>query len=178
MLKHSLLAALTTIMLSAGAAYAENVEIYLEDMLDNKQNGYCVDIARAKGDRANPDDGLQGHTCYSPSGELGVDQTFDASQFSDNVLYMPKFDVCVQVSSVKAGTSVDLAKCDGSDVQSFVFSGKGTISPASATDMCVTLAEGTRSGRSDVNQIKVMSLETCDQALSAYQSWTVRSKAE
>lgn len=178
MLKHTIFATLTTTLLSASAVYAENVEIYLEDMLDNIQSGYCVDIAGAKGDQANPDDGLQGHTCYSPLGALGVDQIFDTSKFADNVLYMPKFDVCAQAPSVNAGTTLDLAKCDGSQAQSFIFSGQGTITPATATEMCLTLAEGTRFGRSKANQIKVMSLETCDQDPSAYQSWNIRSKVD
>lgn len=163
--------------LFAGAAFAENVEIYLTDILDNVQNGYCLDIARAQGDQANPDDGLQGHTCYSPSGQLGVDQTFDSDQFADGVLYMPEFDVCAQIASTAAGSSVDLASCDGTDAQSFVFSGEGTIVPATATDMCLTLAEETRTGRSDANQIKVLSLEACGDASSAYQTWSVRSDA-
>lgn len=174
MLKQALATALIGIMLSAGAAQADAVEIYLTDILDNVQTGYCLDIARAQGTAANPDDGLQGHTCYSPSGSLGVDQAFDTDQFGDGVLYMTEFNVCAQVSSTGAGTSIDLAECDGSDAQSFVFSGAGTITPASATDMCMTLAEDTRTGRSDANQIKVLSLETCSADQSAYQIWAVR----
>ncbi len=161
----------------ANAAFAENVEIHLSDMLDNTQNGYCIDIARAQGDKANPEDGLQGHTCDSPAGQLGVDQTFDSSKFSDGILYMPEFDVCVEVSSTDAGSSIDLAACNGGETQSFNFTGEGTISPANAADMCLTLAEDTRTGRSDANQIKVMSLEACSDAQSAYQTWAVRSSA-
>ncbi|WP_341365952.1 ricin-type beta-trefoil lectin domain protein [Yoonia sp. BS5-3] len=175
MLKQKMATALIGTMLSAGAVHAEAVEIYLTDMLDNVQNGYCLDIARAQGTAANPDDGLQGHTCYSPSGSLGVDQAFDTAQFADGVLYMTEFDVCAEVSSTAAGTSIDLATCDGSSAQSFVFSGEGTITPASATDMCMTLAEDTRTGRSDANQIKVLSLESCSDAQAAYQNWSVRT---
>ena len=160
---------------AAGAAQAESVEIYLVDMLDNTQNGYCIDIARAQGEAANPDDGLQGHTCYSPSGELMVDQIFDTEQFAENVLYMSEFDVCAELSSLEAGTSIDLAACDGSDAQRFIFSGEGTITPASAPEMCLTVAEDTRTGRSDANQIKVLSLESCDDSRSAYQSWATRT---
>lgn len=178
MTHRTFLSALSVTLLSAGAAQAESVEIYLTDLLDNVQNGYCVDIAKAQGDAADPADGLQGHTCYSPSGELGVDQAFDADQFADGVLYMPEFDVCAEASSTAAGSTVDLATCDGSDAQSFVFSGEGTIVPANATDMCFTVAEDTRTGRSDANQIKVLSLETCDDSLAATQTWSVRSSAE
>ena len=167
--------ALLGALLTVGAAQAENVEIYLLDMLDNTQNGYCVDIAKGREEAANPDDGLQGHTCYSPGGALGFDQTFDTEKFADGVLYMVNFDVCTEISSSDAGSALALAACDGSDAQSFVFSGEGTIVPASAPEMCVTLAEDTRSGRSDANQIKVMSLEACDDSLAAYQTWSVRT---
>lgn len=175
MFKASVLAALTTTVLASGAAQAENVEIYLTDMLDNVQNGYCLDIARAQGAQANPDDGLQGHTCYSPGGTLGVDQTFDTTRFADGTLYMPEFDVCTQVASTESGMAIDLAQCDGSDAQSFTFSGEGTITPAAAPDMCFTLAEETRTGRSDANQIKVLSLEPCDAGMAAFQTWTTRT---
>ena len=156
-------------------AHAENVEIYLSDMLDNTQSGYCIDIARAQGDKANPEDGLQGHTCYSPQGELMVDQIFDTEKFADGILYMPEFDVCAVVASYEAGTTIGLAACDGSDEQAFVFSGEGTIVPKNGSDMCVTVAEDTRTGRSDANQIKVLSLEACATDKAAYQTWSVRS---
>lgn len=64
-------------LMAAGTANAENVEIYVVDMLDNIQNGYCIDIAKGRGADANPENGLQAHTCYSPSGEVLVDQAFD-----------------------------------------------------------------------------------------------------
>ncbi len=179
MLKNFKSVASSVIVLSfANIALAENVEIHLSDMLDNIQNGYCLDIARAQGDKANPDDGLQGHTCYSPSGELGVDQKFDSEMFAKGTLYMPDFDVCAMVSSVDAGSGIELAACDGSAEQTFVFSGEGTIVPASATDMCLTLASETRTGRSDANQIKVLDLQPCSDEQTASQVWAVRSSAE
>ena len=171
------LGALLCAFLAAGTAHAENVEVYLTDMLDNTQNGYCLDIARAQGAQANPEDGLQGHTCYSPLGELMVDQIFDTAKFADNILYMPEFDVCAMLPAVEAGSSVALAACDGSDAQAFVFSGSGTITPASAPDMCLTVAEDTRSGRSDANQIKALTLEPCDAGKAAFQTWSTRSES-
>lgn len=162
-------------LMLAGVARAEPVEIYLVDMLDNKQSGYCIDIARAQGAKANPDDGLQGQTCYSPKGELMVDQIFDTDKFAEGLLYMPEFDVCAQITATEAGSAVALAACDGSDMQAFQFSGAGTIVPQAAPTLCVTVAESTRSGRSDVNQIKVLSLETCGGDKAAYQTWAVRS---
>lgn len=104
-----------------------------------------------------------------------VDQIFDTEKFADGVLYMPGFDVCASVASTDAGSSFELAACDGSAEQSFVFSGEGTITPASATDMCVTLAEDSRTGRSNINQIKVLSLEACSEDNAVYQVWAVRN---
>lgn len=163
------------LMTLAAPAYAENVEIYSRDMLDNTQNGYCIDIAGGREEAADPADGLQGHTCYSPGGALGYDQTFDTEKFADGLLYMVNFDVCAQITSTGAGSALELADCDGSAPQSFTFSGEGTISPTAAKNMCLTVAEDTRSGRSDANQIKVLSLETCSDELAAYQSWGVRT---
>lgn len=175
MFRTAIPAALIGILLTAGTAKAENVEIYLLDLLDNTQNGYCVDIAKGREEAANPDDGLQGHTCYSPGGALGFDQTFDTEKFADGLLYMVNFDVCTSAPSTEAGSLLELAACDGSEMQSFGFSGEGTITPASAPEMCFTVAEDTRSGRSDANQIKVLSLEPCSDDLAAYQTWGVRS---
>ena len=166
-----LFAAAAAVFLSAGAAHAEGVEIYALDMLDNAQAGYCLDIAGGQGAQADPSNGLQGHTCYSPSGELFVDQTFESERFADGVLFMPEFDVCAQVD----GSAVGLAACDGSDAQSFAFSGEGAITPASAPGMCLTLGEDTRSGRSDTNQIKALSLEECSDAAASRQSWGNRT---
>lgn len=159
----------------ATSALAENVEIYVVDMLDNIQNGYCIDIAKGRGEAANPEDGLQAHTCYSPSGEVLVDQAFDPDQFADGVMYMPEFDVCMQAPSTEAGASAELAACDGSDAQSWVFSGEGTIAPASAPEMCLTLTGETRTGRSDENQMIAMTLQACSDEQAAYQTWSSRS---
>ncbi|AKS47249.1 Ricin-type beta-trefoil lectin domain-containing protein [Octadecabacter temperatus] len=104
-----------------------------------------------------------------------VDQGFDTDRFADGQLYMPEFDVCAEISSTEAGTTVDLAECNDDSMQSIVFSGEGTITPASATDMCLTLADDTRTGRSDTNQIKVLSLETCSEDRAANQTWGNRT---
>lgn len=162
-------------LLLTGAAQAESVEVYVTDMLDNIQSGYCLDIAKGQGADANPEDGLQAHTCYSPTGEIFVDQAFDADQFDDGVLYMPEFDVCMQAPSTDAGASVELAACDGSDAQSWAFDGEGTIAPVSAPQMCLTLAEETRTGRSAENQMKALSLQACSSEMEASQVWSNRT---
>lgn len=167
---------LFAVCLSTSVAQASPVEIYLTDILDNTQAGYCLDIAGGKGADADPANGLQGHTCYSPLGSLLVDQIFDTDRFAEGTLYMTEFDVCAQMSGFEAGAFVDLATCDGNKAQSFAFSGKGTITPISAPDMCLTVDEETRSGRSDTNQIKALSLQPCDADMAAYQTWATRSE--
>jgi len=156
-------------------ALADNVEIYLVDMLDNIQDGYCIDIAKGKGNAANPDDGLQAHTCYGTLGEVLVDQAFDPDQFAAGVLYMPEFDVCMQASSTESGASAELASCDGSTAQSWVFEGEGTITPASAPELCLTVSGETRTGRSNRNQMIGLALLTCDADLAANQTWSNRT---
>ncbi|MDP5220908.1 ricin-type beta-trefoil lectin domain protein [Ruegeria sp. 2205SS24-7] len=175
MIKQTLIPAAAALLLTAGVAQAETVEVYLLDMLDNIQEGYCLDIAGGQGPKADPDNGLQAHTCYSPSGEIFVDQGFTYEQFADGTFYMPAFDVCMQAVSQEAGSALDLVACDGSDAQSFVFSSEGTITPAAASHLCVTAGEDTRTGRSQTNQIKSLTLEACDDVLSAYQMWNVRT---
>ena len=163
------------ILALASPALAENVEIYLVDMLDNIQDGYCIDIAKGKGDAANPEDGLQAHTCYGTLGEVLVDQSFDPDQFADGVLYMPEFDVCMQASSTEVGASAELASCDGSTAQSWVFDGEGTITPASAPELCLTVSGETRTGRSDDNQMIALALLDCDTDQAANQTWSNRT---
>ena len=175
MTRISLCIAVIYCLLVVGPTQAENVEIYLLDMLDNTQNGYCLDISGGRGPQADPGNGLQGHTCYSPSGELFVDQTFDTARFADGILYMPDFEVCALVAGAEVGSSVELAACDGSEAQSFVFSGEGTITPAAAPEMCLTVGGNTRTGRSPINQIKALSVETCSDALAPHQTWGTRT---
>jgi len=163
------------VLLAATAARADNVEVYVVDLLDNIQNGYCLDIAKGQGANANPDDGLQAHTCYSPSGEIYVDQAFDSAKFADGVLYMPEFDVCMQAPSADAGAALELASCDGSSAQNWVFDGEGTIAPAAAPELCVTLADETRTGRSEENQMKALTLEACSDDQAATQTWANRT---
>ncbi len=152
---------------------ANEVEIYLTSLLDGKTTNYCIDIA---GGNKNIDikKGLQAHTCYSYKGSLGVDQIFDLNSFAKNLLYMPKFDVCVTLDSLTIGSKVGLTKCDGSELQKFTFSGKGKISSKVKPQLCLTVEKETRFGRSKVHQIKKLSLQNCSDQLSDHQSWSHR----
>lgn len=155
----------------------ENVEITLIDVLDGVTSSYCLDIA---GGNQNIDisNGLQAHTCYSYRGEIGTDQKFDPTRFESNELYMPDFDVCATVSALGEGASIGLAACDGSDLQTISFSGSGTISMVTAPQLCFTAGTDSRFGRSDVHQIKALTLETCSPDRAAYQMWRDRISAD
>jgi hypothetical protein len=156
---------------SADASTNPNaVEIALVDPLDSTTNEYCLDIAGGR-ESVDPANGLQGHTCYSYTGTLGTDQIFDSSRLADNVLEMPDYDVCVTVS----GTDISLAACDGSEAQTITLGEDGSIRPAAAPDMCLTLAADTKSGKSDVHQIKVLSVESCSEESAARQTWRTRT---
>ncbi len=162
-------------LITANLASAENVEIVLVDRLDNAQSGYCMDVARDQDGQANTDDVLQGHTCDSSAGKLDMDQIFDSSKFSEGILYMPELDVCVVVPSIKTGTVIGLAPCDGSKSQSIQFSGNGTIVPSAAPELCFTLAKETRTVSSDTQQIKDLSIEICSRHHVEHQTWQSRT---
>ena len=152
------------------------VEVTLVDELDGIVSGYCLDIARGKKADADPANGLQAHTCYSHEGELAIDQIFDAGKFADEQLFMPEFDVCATVSEIGADATVALAACDGSETQRLVFSGTGQISPVADPTLCVTAAEETRTGRSETNLMRALSLQPCSDSSAATQVWRIRSE--
>ena len=160
-------------------AYAENVEVVLTDKLDGNLSGYCIDI-KGGNQSVDPANGLQAHTCYSYRGSLGTDQIFDTARFTDNILYMPEYEVCAEVAAIEAGASVGLASCDGNDKQSFTFAGEGAITPSSATHLCFTAGTETKMGRggTSAHQIKTLSLEACSDELAAYQQWRTRASED
>ncbi len=160
----------------AVASQTGPVEITLVDELDGIKSGYCLDIARGQKADANPANGLQAHTCYSHEGELAIDQIFDASKLADEQLFMPEFDVCATVSAVELDATVGLAACDGSETQRLVLSAAGKISPVADSSLCVTAADETRTGRSETNLMRALSLQSCSDGLAATQVWRTRSE--
>jgi len=158
---------------------AKEMEITLKHNLDGYLDAYCLDI-KGGGRNIDPKNGLQVHTCYSYKGALGKDQIFETNAFSKNILYMPKYDVCAQVSDYETGTKVSLATCNGSQFQSFVFKENGEISPLIANNMCLTASLDTRLGRNGTSkhQIKGLSLQKCSEDYSIFQNWTTNNKVK
>ena len=88
-----LLAVLLGAPLAVPAQAGEVVEVVLVDRLDDPR-GFCLDILGYK-QRAKLDKGLQGHSCYSYQGQIGVDQGFDSDAIKAGRFHMPGFDVCM-----------------------------------------------------------------------------------
>lgn len=135
-----------------------------------------MDIAGGNQD-VDPANGLQAHTCYSYQSNLGTDQVFETDYFAQNTLFMPIHDVCATVADAIEGAEVSLATCDGTDAQSFIFSGSGRITPKTAPELCFTAAEDTRLGRggTSAHQIKDLTLEICSDDLATRQLWMTRT---
>ena len=92
-------------------------EIYLLEQL-NENRGYCIDIKGSKLN-ADPDNGLQAHTCYSYQGEVSVDQGFDNVKIDDDEFYMPFFDVCMEAENTSASSTLKLKGCNKNEKQKF-----------------------------------------------------------
>ena len=158
----------------AAAAGDENVEINLIDELDGIINGYCLDIAGCN-ESVDPANGLQVHTCYSYQGDLGTDQVFATAEFANDALYMPIYEVCAEVASVSAGSTVGLNTCDGGELQTVSFEDDGTLRPTADTSLCFTAGSESRTGRSGDHQIRDLSLEACSDDLASLQQWSFRT---
>ena len=155
------------------------VEVTLQDNLDGDLNSYCLDIVGG-GPNINPANGLQAHTCYSYRGALGSDQAVDPTLYAKGIIKVVAFDVCATAENTEPGAKIALEKCDGRKTQNFSISDSGSISPAGASDLCLTVGEDTKFGRGGTSphQIKTLSLENCDTAIAARQEWRVREKKD
>ena len=150
------------------------VEIYLLDPLEDSRN-FCVDIV---GSKANADTqrGLQAHTCYSYQGEISVDQGFDKNRISEYEFFMPSFEVCMTFNSTD--NDLALSVCNGSELQKFTFLTNGNIVVNSDPNLCVTVDQNDAregGGGNPVHLIRELKTEECQESLSIYQSWGIRS---
>ena len=149
------------------------VEIKLINNLDDKR-GFCIDIKGHKS-RAKIDRGLQAHTCYSYQGEIAIDQGLDADRLKQKELFFPNFDVCVNPSSYNNPLSLTLIKCK--NIQEFILDEDNTIRLKNNTNLCLTVAkEESRKGGggSPVHLMRNLSMQTCNNKHSVYQTWIIR----
>ena len=156
-----------------GISY-ESFEIYLLEELDESR-GYCVDVKGSK-TNANPDNGLQAHTCYSYQGEISVDQKFDKTKIEESEFYMPFFEVCMEAESIEESATLQLKICNKNEKQKFSLNSNGTISLDGNTDLCLTVSENSREGGggNPIHRIRDLSLKNCNNNLSYQQKWGLR----
>ena len=146
------------------------------DKLDEPR-GYCLDIAGGKGKRAPLDRGLQAHTCYNYTGGILEDQGFDAALISKGQFRIIYFNVCMAVPSIKKGAAISLGACV--DTQKFALTTDGRLVAMANPELCVTVSNTQkREGRggSPVHVMRPLSLQPCDDAKKAYQTWSLHSK--
>ena len=150
------------------------VEIYLINSLDDSR-GYCLDIVGYK-ENANVNKGLQSHSCYSYQGQISIDQGFDKGKISEKEFYIPHFKVCMEADSIQESSSLEVKTCDKNEKQKFILQTNGKINPESNLNLCLTVSKNSREGGggTPVHLIRDLSLQICDESLSAYQKWGTR----
>ena len=153
------------------------MEVLLADELDEAR-GYCLDIAGGRGKNAPLDQGLQAHTCYHYTGGILEDQGFDAALIDEGQFRIPYFDVCMSVPSVEAGAAISLEQCSTADTQKFTLKPDGQMVAQADPELCVTVSSTEkREGRggNPIHVMRPLSLQPCDEAVKAYQTWSLHS---
>lgn len=153
------------------------VEIMLSDKLDEAR-GYCLDIAGGKGRRAPLDRGLQAHTCYHYTGGILEDQGFDAAAIGRGQFRLPYFNVCMTATAVTEGAAIALASCGQVETQKFSLKSNGQLVSQSNPKLCITVnGAEKREGRGGfpIHVMRPLSLQACDDAKRAFQTWALHS---
>ena len=153
----------------------DNVEIYLLNQLDESR-GFCIDV-RGHKLKAQINEGLQAHTCYSYQGEISPDQGFSSLKLTKNQFILPSFNVCMEASSLTPSANLRLRKCDRNKLQNFEWSNENKIHLIVNKKLCLTVNQGQSKkggGGSPVHQMRNLSLELCNESLNPYQAWGVR----
>ena len=163
------------ILLIPNAVLGEPVEIYTISKLDDYR-GYCLDIKGYKS-KANINQGLQAHTCYSYQGSIAVDQGFDPLRLTNNEFFLPEFNVCMEAKSLSPSAPLGLRKCSKSKQQQFKWDLSGRIHTTNENTLCLTIGQGdpqTGGGGSPIHLKRKLTLERCSNTLKPYQIWNTR----
>ena len=152
----------------------EYYEIYLLEQL-NENRGYCIDIKGSKLN-ADPDNGLQAHTCYSYQGEVSVDQGFDNVKIDEDEFYMPFFEVCMEAENTSVSSILKLKVCNKNVKQKFKFNSNEEIVLSDNTNLCLTVSENSREGGggTPTHLIRDLILDNCSADISTRQRWGLR----
>tara|TARA_Y200000002_G_scaffold238571_1_gene197071 strand:- start:424 stop:1005 length:582 start_codon:yes stop_codon:yes gene_type:complete len=153
---------------------SKNYEIYLLEQL-NENRGYCIDIKGSKLN-ADPDNGLQAHTCYSYQGEVSVDQGFDNVKIDEDEFYMPFFEVCMEAENTSVSSILKLKVCNKNVKQKFKFNSNEEIVLSDNTNLCLTVSENSREGGggTPTHLIRDLILDNCSADISTRQRWGLR----
>ncbi|NQZ32834.1 MAG: RICIN domain-containing protein [Oceanospirillaceae bacterium] len=173
-IKNALSQASLSMLLIAGSVNAQTIEISLTDPLDGYLDSYCLSLEGNEND-ADLTKGLQLHTCSSYQGTASKLQMFDRNELEHNLLYLPKADVCAELTNLTIGSSVTLATCNSTAEQMFDFSGKGHIASTVEPSLCLTASLDTRlSSENFKQQVKGLTLEPCSADKKRFQTWQTR----
>jgi triacylglycerol lipase len=159
----------SALLMGAAPASADAGLLRTIQTLDEPR-GYCLDI-RGEGPTLRLDQPLQVHTCKY--GAALDDQRFERT--ADGAIRASAYDRCLAAATLAAGARLVLQPCGNAPAQrwSMVW---GRLSPASRSDLCVTVAgeKGEPAGTpiliSPVYHRRDAALDRCDPAREANQS--------
>lgn len=167
--------AFATMVTPQHAIADSTAEIMLIDTLDEPR-GFCIDVLGYK-HKANPERGLQAHSCYSYQGSIAVDQAFDDSAIKRSEFRLPWFDLCMTAPALTPGQRPALEPCNGNSRQKFSMGGDGLIYIDGETRMCLTVTDGPSrkgGGGSPVHVIRRLTIESCEPQRTKWQRWRTR----
>ena len=137
----------------------------------DETRGYCLDI-RGEGQTLQLDEPLQAHTCKY--GAPNDDQRFERT--ADGAIRASVYNRCLAAAKLEAGAQLLVRPCASASVQRWTMAW-GRLSPASRSDLCVTVAgeKGEPAGTpiliSPVYHRRDAVLDRCDAAHEATQSF-------
>jgi len=137
----------------------------------DETRGYCLDI-RGEGQTLQLDEPLQAHTCKY--GAPNDDQRFERT--ADGAIRASVYNRCLAAAKLEAGSQLLVRPCASALTQKWTMAW-GRLSPASRSDLCVTVAgeKGEPAGTpiliSPVYHRRDAVLDRCDAAREAKQSF-------
>lgn len=147
--------------------------IQLIDPLDEPEY-YCVDVP-GFGRSLNLQGALTAHTC-KPGAD---DEMFLWHTPATGQISMPAYDLCVEASGEKAGSTLQLAGCSGSSLQQFRFDDSGQIrleQRSTDGELCLTVGPEPGEPTGGPSHLRrTLTLETCSQVDQSRTLWTVGS---
>ena len=161
---------LSVLLCHPTVSYADAGLLRTIQLLDESR-GYCLDI-RGEGQTLRLDEALQVHTCKY-GGPID-DQRFERT--ADGAIRASLYNRCLAAAKLEAGAQLLVQPCAAAPTQRWTMAW-GRLSPASRSDLCVTVAgeKGEPAGTpiliSPVYHRRDAVLDRCDPAREATQSF-------